>query len=436
MKIILNKFVILTVLIIFSLIAYQIYQINNSFAYKDTNSYFHIIKGNWYISTSGTKKILRETSSKEILKAWDIVSTIWWESLWVIEWWDNSITRIWGNSKLEIKETDIRWDLSSIKINFKLIEWKSWSNVVSMFDSNSHFNEEFQDVIAWVRWTVFEVNLDNDYVYVKDHQVEINNISKNEIKTLNAGDYYSLNLLEIIKNLDGKAKDALWQTMNENIDKDYIKSITSKAINQLNSYKWKFNINNYLDSKYTVTNELQKSNPNMDKIKKLISEMTDEDKNKLYYMLMFDYQKLNIIDSSSDIFIKKMNYRDALMLVATDENKKTILKYTFYDLNDSLNTYSWANLDSITGFLWANKNYISSIWVDTSVVDLSGKNLNLDWLKNIMWNNMQNLENILWVEKLKALKWDTVKDTLNNINDSAKEKVNDTLNSIFNSIKK
>lgn len=356
--------------------------------------------------------------------------------MWVIEWGDNSITRIWGNSKLEIKEANVKWDLSSIKINFKLIEWKSWSNVVSMFDSNSHFNEEFQDVIAAVRWTVFEVNLDNDYVYVKDHQVEINNTLKNEKKTLNAGNYYSLNLLEIIKNLDGKAKDALWQNMNENIDKDYIKSITSNAINQLNSYKWKFNINNYLDSKYTVKSELQKSNPDIDKIKKLISEMTDENKNKLYYILMFDYQKLNIIDSSSDLFTKKMNYRDVLMLVATDENKKTILKYTFYDLNDSLNTYSWANLDSITGFLWANKNYISSLWVDTSVVDLSGRNLNLDWLKSIMWNNMQNLENILWVEKLKSLKWDSVKETLDNINNSAKEKVNDTLDSIFNSIKK
>ncbi len=436
MKILLNKFVLFTVLVIFSLIGYQIYQINSSFAYKDTNSYFHIIKGNWYLNSSWVKKILRETSSKEILKAWDTVSTIWAWSLWVIEWGDNSITRIWGNSKLEIKEANVKWDLSSIKINFKLIEWKSWSNVVSMFDSNSHFNEEFQDVIAAVRWTVFEVNLDNDYVYVKDHQVEINNTLKNEKKTLNAGNYYSLNLLEIIKNLDGKAKDALWQNMNENIDKDYIKSITSNAINQLNSYKWKFNINNYLDSKYTVKSELQKSNPDIDKIKKLISEMTDENKNKLYYILMFDYQKLNIIDSSSDLFTKKMNYRDVLMLVATDENKKTILKYTFYDLNDSLNTYSWANLDSITGFLWANKNYISSLWVDTSVVDLSGRNLNLDWLKSIMWNNMQNLENILWVEKLKSLKWDSVKETLDNINNSAKEKVNDTLDSIFNSIKK
>jgi hypothetical protein len=68
--------------------------------------------------------------------------------------------------------------------------------------------------------------------------------------------------------------------------------------------------------------------------------MSTEDKNSLYYMLMFDYQKLNIIDSSSDLFAKKMIYRDVLMLLATDENKKTILKYTFYDLNDSLNSYS------------------------------------------------------------------------------------------------
>lgn len=432
MKILLNKFVVLTILVIFSLIAYQIYQINSSFSYKDTNSYFHVIKGNWYISSSGTKKILRETSSREMLKAWDTVSTIWPWSLWIIEWWDNSITRIWGNSKLEIKEANINWDLSSIKINFKLIEWKSWSNVVSMFDSNSHFNEEFQDIIAWVRWTVFEVNLDNKYVYVKDHQVEINNITKNEKKTLNAGDYYSLNLFEIIKNLDAKAKDDLWQTMNENIDKDYIKSIANNTISQINSYKWKFNISNYLDSKYTVTSELLRENPDTGKINKLISEMSDENKNKLYYMLMFDYQKLNIINSSQDLFAKKMLYRNSLMLVATDENKKTILKYTFYDLNDSLNTYSGANLDSITSFLWVNQDYIKKLWVDTSVVDLSGKNLNLDWLKNIMWNNIQNLEDILWVEKIKSLNGNNIKDTLNNINDSAKQKVNDTLNTLFN----
>lgn len=238
MKILFNKFVIFTILSIFSLIWYQIYQINKSFSYKDTNSYYYIIKGNWYISSIGVKKIMKETSSKEILKAWDIVSTIWAWSLGIIEWWDNSITRIWWNSKLEIKEADIKTDLSSIKINFKLIEWKSWSNVVSMFDSNSYFNEEFQDVIAGVRWTVFEVNLDNNYVYVKDHQVEINNIKTNESQTLNAGEYFSLDILKIIKDLDSKARDALWQNLNENIDRDYIISMTNDTLKQISSNRF------------------------------------------------------------------------------------------------------------------------------------------------------------------------------------------------------
>lgn len=435
MKILLNKFVILIVLSIFSLVAYQIYKINNSFAYKDTNSYFYMIKGNWYISSSWAKKMMKESTPKEILKAWDIISTIWSWSLWIIEWWDNSITRIWWSSKLEIKESDIAKDLSSIKIKFKLMEWKSWSNVVSMFDDKSYFNEEFQDVIAWVRWTVFEVNLDNEYVYVKDHQVEINNIKTNESKTINAGEYFSLDFLEIVKNIDSKVRDLLWQTMNENIDKDYIINLKNEAIKKAWEYKWKFNINNYLDSKYKVTSELAKDNSDIDKINELINNMSIEDKNTLYYMIMFDYQKLNIIDSSSDLFAKKMLYRDVLMLLANDENKKTILKYTFYDLNDSLNSYSWANLSTLTWFLAKNNEYIKNLWVDTSVVDLSWDSLKLWELKNIMWDNLWNLQDILWLDELKNLKWNSLNDTINNANNAAKDKVNDTLDSIFNSIK-
>lgn len=432
MKILFNKFVILIIISIFSLIWYQIYQINKSLSYKDTNSYYYIIKWNWYIRSLGIKKIMKETSSKEILKAWDIVSTIWAWSLGIIEWWDNSITRIWWNSKLEIKEADIQSDLSSIKINFKLIEWKSWSNVVSMFDSNSYFNEEFQDVIAWVRWTVFEVNLDNDYVYVKDHQIEINNINNNKSQTIKSWEYFSLNFLEIIKNIDIKARDILWQNLNENIDKDYIINLKNEALKKVKEYERKFNINNYLDSKYKIISELNKQNPDEEKIKEIINDLSTEDKNNLYYMLMFDYQRLNIVDSDSQLFTKKMLYRDILMSLASDDNKKTILKYTFYDLNDSLNDYSWANLNTITSFLWTNKNYIDSLWVDTSVVDLSWKNLDLAWLKTIMWDNIQDLENILWVEKLKTLKWNSIKETLDNANNAAKQKVNDTLNNLFN----
>ncbi|MDD4151158.1 MAG: FecR domain-containing protein, partial [Candidatus Gracilibacteria bacterium] len=343
MKIFLNKFVLLIIFVIFMLIGYQIYKIDNSFSYKDTNSYFYLIKGNGYISSNTGKKILKVGGEKENIKAGDFVATIGTDSLGIIEWGDNSITRIGGNSRLEIKESDIKNDLSEIKINFRLENGKSWSNVVNMFGEKSYFKEEFQNVIAGVRGTVFEVNLDNKYVYVKSHQVELENTKTEEKTIISEGGVFSY---DFWKALDGKMKDFIWGQLNENIDKEYLIKLKNQTEAYLNEYKGKFNINNYLNSKYKVIDEINSENPSLDKIKEMISSMTESDKNTLYYMLMFNYQKLNIVDSSSDLFTKKMLYRDVLMLVATDENKKNILKYTLYDLNDSLSS-SQANLGNI-----------------------------------------------------------------------------------------
>lgn len=432
MKIFLNKFVLLIIFVIFMLIWYQIYKIDNSFSYKDTNSYFYLIKWNWYISSNTWKKILKVWGEKENIKAWDFVATIGTDSLWIIEWWDNSITRIGWNSRLEIKESDIKNDLSEIKINFRLENWKSWSNVVNMFWEKSYFKEEFQNVIAWVRWTVFEVNLDNKYVYVKSHQVELENTKTEEKTIISEGWVFSY---DFWKALDWKMKDFIWGQLNENIDKEYLIKLKNQTEAYLNEYKWKFNINNYLNSKYKVIDEINSENPSLDKIKEMISSMTESDKNTLYYMLMFNYQKLNIVDSSSDLFTKKMLYRDVLMLVATDENKKNILKYTLYDLNDTLSS-SWTNLSNIVSFLNKNNNYINSLWVDKSVLTLSWTTLNVENLKQILGTNFSSLENILWTEKFNSLKWENIWDTINNINNFWKEKVNETLDSIYNFIKK
>ncbi|MDD4151390.1 MAG: hypothetical protein PHR68_02135, partial [Candidatus Gracilibacteria bacterium] len=181
--------------------------------------------------------------------------------------------------------------------------------------------------------------------------------------------------------------------------------------------------------------EINSENPSLDKIKEMISSMTESDKNTLYYMLMFNYQKLNIVYSSSDLFTKKMLYRDVLMLVATDENKKNILKYTLYDLNDTLSS-SGTNLSNIVSFLNKNNNYINSLGVDKSVLTLSGTTLNVENLKQILGTNFSSLENILGTEKFNSLKGENIGDTINNINNFGKEKVNETLDSIYNFIKK
>ncbi len=430
MKIFLNKFVLSVFFIIFALIWYQIYKIDNIFSYKDTNSYFYIVKGNWYINISWQKKILNVSSQKQILTSWNIVWTIWKDSLWVIEWWDNSITRIWWNSKLEIKEAQIKNDLSVMKIRFRLLEWKSWSNVVSMFSSDSYFNEEFDEIIAWVRGTVFEVNLDNNYVYVKNHEVLLENTKNNTSNILKQGEFFSL---DFFKKIDEKLKDALWQELNENIDKNYLINLRNKTNDFIGAKVKNFNLNNYFDDKYKVLYELSKSGVDTEKIKDIISKMSDEDKNKLYYMLMFDYQRLNIVSANDNLFEKKMLYRDILMLLASDEEKKTILKYSFYDLNDAL-SQSWSNLSLLTGFISQNKDLISKLWIDTDNVDFSS--LSQDKLKEIMWKNFNDIKNIFKIEEISNLnKWN-IKDSINNINNEAHNKVNQTLNDIYNFIKK
>lgn len=427
MKIFLNKFVLIIFFVIFSLIWYQIYKIDNSFSYKDTNSYFYILKWNWYIISDWNKKILNTKSAKIDLKAWDILSTIGTSSLWIIEWWDSSVTRIWWNSKLEIKESDINKDLSSMKIKFKLIEWKSWSNVVSMFSSDSYFKEEFQDEIARVRWTVFEVNLDNKYLYVKNHEVNLENIKDNTSSIIKQWEFFSLDFFEKI---DSRLKDALWQELNENIDKNFLINLRTNTASYLNAYK-KFKISNYFDDKLKILEELNQTNPDKTKIENIISKMSDDDKSKLYYMLMFDYQRLNAIWVNDNLFSKKMLYRDVLMSLASDEDKKTILKYALYDFWDSLSS-SGANISSIWEFLSWNKEYIQKFWIDTSnFSNLSGENL-----KSILWKNFDDLKSILKLDDLKTINQENIKNTINNFNDEAHTKVNDTLNSIFNFNKK
>ena len=73
-------------------------------------------------------------------------------------------------------------DLLKINISFKLEKWKTWSNVVSFIWKESYFNQEFADTTAAVRWTIYEVNLDKDYLYVDSHEVKLTNNSwKTEI---------------------------------------------------------------------------------------------------------------------------------------------------------------------------------------------------------------------------------------------------------------
>ena len=88
-----------SILILFSI---QFYYLSSSYK-RDVNSYVTLVK--WACTlTRDAKKSILKVSDKNLLKTWDVVSTIWSDSLAVIQWWDKSITRLWWNSRIEIKE--------------------------------------------------------------------------------------------------------------------------------------------------------------------------------------------------------------------------------------------------------------------------------------------------------------------------------------------
>ena len=326
-----NKFILIIILAILSILWIQ-YLLKPEI---DTNTYVVLVK--WEVNISETIDKNKEKLNKEDrkkLEIWNIIITKK-DSACVIEWWDWSLTRLWENSKVEIQELNVKEDLSKINLQFKLINWKTWSNVVSYLWEESYFKQNFEDIEAAVRWTIFDVNLDKDYVYVANHEVAVKN--EKETKIIRQNQAFSIKTFSFIE-----------------IEK-FLKNIVDK--------KW-LEENAKLDTKF------------LDNLKKNISEKIDLknidqilDKNKTYKELLSQYQKLNFVSASdSDLFEVKNKIKKELINIAPEEEKQNLIKYSIYDLNDAL------NLDSI----------------DSTTKETIGN------ITKLVWNNTSDLQNILW----------------------------------------
>jgi len=324
-----NKFILIVSIIIIIILTFQYF----SKPKIDTNTYVVLIKWETFINNS----LLKEDNKQE-LEVWDIIITKQ-NSACVIEWWDWSLTRLWENWKIEIEELNVEEDLSKINLQFKLTNWKTWSNVVSFLWEKSYFKQNFEDIEAAVRWTIFDVNLEKDYVYVTNHEVIVKDTKNNKTKIIPQNKAFSISKFSFIE-----------------IEK-FIKNIVDK--------KW-LDENNNLDSKFLDNLKANISNKiDLENIDKVLDE------NKTYKELLFQYQKLNFISASEwELFEIKNKIKKELINIAPEKEKENLIKYSIYDLKDILNL---ENIDS---------KAIKSI----------------DNLKEIIWDNTPDLQNILWEE--------------------------------------
>lgn len=394
-----NKIVSLLILVLFLAISYESYTFFMNKNSIDRNSYFEIIEWKWKIKR-WEDNILLSKWDKQKIQALDTVSTLTPKSLWIITWWDWSLTRIWWRSQIIIDENVVSDDLSTINIKFNLLDWKSWSNVISLMWDNSYFKQEFKGYVAWVRWTVFEVNLDKNYVFAKDHSVEVVSQSDSKKYIVKQWEVFSISLLKLIWD---KIREKAWETLNENLDIQYLKelyaSLKESYKNRKESFIAKF------DKTKDISSQILTWESSISDIL-ASNSLTIEQEKEIYDKVFFEYQKVHFLKPWEEWFARKMFLKSILLSMWWEKNRDSLVSSTVYDLVDA----SKISLDSakvITNFIsenWISPNEVlssfqSNIWVfweDSSENMIKAFSSSFENFNKIFWDNIEILNNIFW----------------------------------------
>lgn len=416
MKIFKTNFIVTSFIIIILIFIFQFFYISKSYKI-DTNSYVTLVKGNWILTSDEEKKVLK-IDQKETLKVWDVVSTIWADSLAVIEWWDKSITRLSWNSKILIKENLISDDLWKINISFELLKWKTWSNVITIIWENSYFKQDVKWVTASVRWTIYETSYENDYLYVQDHQVNVTNLEW-DVKLIQAWEWFLFSSFSIDKLLE--IRDKAWEKINSDLDTEYYNNLREQFLNSF-SESWLSNLYSWL---LTWNEKIVSLAMNWDyeELNNYISSLPEEDKTQAITFLNTLMQLSNFENGTNEnMYNLKLNLKDILISNSSDQDyKETLLKYTMYDLSSMFDS-EWINSEVF-------KNTLSLLEENKSLIDLWADKFNLTWENYYMIKSF-----LTWWDPeplINKVKW-----KLNDLDEKWKEAMSNWLNNIFNVEKK
>ena len=161
------------------------------------------------------------------LETGDAVETLE-DSITIITWPDHSITRLGSRSRIEIHEMLALAGYEKIQIGFSLKKGKIWSTVVRALIGDSYFETNLpkNDIIAWVRGTIYEINLDKGYIHAINHAVSLRDSSNKQI-ILMPGDIVDSE--NILLKRGGELLDNTWLHLNMEYDAAYEAFRTSKV---------------------------------------------------------------------------------------------------------------------------------------------------------------------------------------------------------------
>lgn len=397
-----NKF-ILSIIWIIILIIFSQWFIAYSGSKKDTNSYVSLIEGTGFLNESSLtikEKYILQSGDKVVTKS---------ESLAIIEWWDGSLTRLWENTKITVQQNQISKDYTDINISFDLLSGKTWSQVVSFMSKDSSFTQSFSGIEAGVRWTIFDVDLENSYIRVLDHEVSVIDKLWNETQIstgdiLNVEDFSLINLSRFIRDIEDKS----WTAFNKGLDSDYKKILEERLESSLNK-------NSFLDfliSKFSLEKSLLKSlrtAEEFSEVEKKIQKIPVDKKQKIYKAVLSEYQNYNFVNIwNYENYKRKVFFKKALILLSDDaEEIQRLIETTSYDLKvaakEKLTKGVSETLELID--MWKQKIPDFDIYLPETNFDYLPENLKIDFLHDFWslfesspWKSFSLPENISEIE--------------------------------------
>lgn len=219
---------------LFSWNAYGYYQIVHADDPIDPTLYIEsgsgkIIRGDLAIRLSKTESY--------ILKNEDIIETEK-DSIAIVRWPDSSITRLWSDTRIIIEKMNVNSDYSTIQISYAIKRGKTWNNVIRLLVGDSYFETRLpkDNIVAWVRGTTFEINLDNKYIQAVTHSTQLSDKSGRSIQ-LFPGELTSSENILVRKGREWV--DTTWNDWNTVSDITYEKIRTLKIESQLETLREK-----------------------------------------------------------------------------------------------------------------------------------------------------------------------------------------------------
>lgn len=381
-----NTFILSIILIICVIVIYQIFS-TLTHTKNDTRSYFSLLQGQAQLNEKYV-----DVEQKYILHSGDKISTSK-ESLALIEWGDGSLTRLWENTKITIENNQVSRDYTNIQISFDLIAGKTWSHVISFISNDSQFKQSFNGVEAGVRGTVFDVDLENDYIRALNHRVSLKqkdsekNIILSEGEVLSINNFQLIELVEFLANL----KENAWTQLNEKYDQEYKTYLTDKLPKELEIKNPFLFILEYFSPSYRLMYELDTSD-SYDSVEKVIKDIPKRKYQKVYDTIFARYQKMNFVDGNNyNYYKRKVFYKKALVALSSSESQKEqLIETSVYDLQDLLQSKKSQGVTETLEFLKEHKDTLKKLDIPLFPSPFAIP----EWLQEVFRENFSDLKSM------------------------------------------